>query len=71
MTQTKVIEKKAEAVSTSQPEAGTVAPKQGDYTKFFYRNIERLWDAVESLQRENDALESKLKNASVVLNGGE
>jgi hypothetical protein len=70
MTNKQVVEKKAIVESTSQPEAGNVDTRKGDYTKFFYRNIERLWDAVESLQRENDRLEAQLKKARVVFAEG-
>jgi hypothetical protein len=71
MTNTQVVNKEAKIESTNSAVSEQAPDKKGDYTKYFYKNIERLWDAVESLQRENDTLESKLKNASAVLNGGE
>lgn len=71
MTNKQENEKKAIAQATSQPESDNVDTRKGDYTKFFYRNIERLWDAVMQLQEENSRLKTQLKNASVVLNGGQ
>jgi hypothetical protein len=70
MTQKTIVEKKAEVQETSAPVVAQEPQKKGDYTKFFYRNIERLWDAVSELQQENSQLRQQLKNASVVLNGG-
>lgn len=70
MTNKQVVEKKAIVESTSQAELGNTEPKKGDYTKYFYRNIDRLWDAVMQLQEENSRLKQQMKNASVVLNGG-
>jgi len=70
MTQQQVVSKEAKVESTNPTESGNTEPKKGDYTKFFYRNIERLWDAVESLQRENDRLEAQLRKARVVFQEG-
>jgi RNAse (barnase) inhibitor barstar len=70
MTNKQVVEKKAIVESTPQTESEQVPQQKGDYTKYFYRNIDRLWDAVMQLQEENSRLKSQLKNASVVLNGG-
>lgn len=61
---------KAIAQATSQTESDNQAAGKGDYTKYFYRNIDRLWDAVMQLQEENSRLKQQMKNASVVLNGG-
>jgi len=51
-------------------ETGVATSKKGDYTKYFYQNIDRLWEAVKSLQKENDRLVAQLKQASVAMNGG-
>jgi RNAse (barnase) inhibitor barstar len=69
MTNKQVVEKKAIAESTTQTESEQVPQQKGDYTKYFYRNIDRLWDAVMQLQEENSRLKQQMKNASVVLNG--
>lgn len=70
MTNKQENDKKAIAQETSQPEAGNVDTRKGDYTKFFYRNIERLWDAIQDLQKENDELQAKLGKAAFVLQEG-
>jgi hypothetical protein len=70
MTQQQVVIKEAKVESTTQTESEQVPEKKGDYTKYFYRNIDRLWDAVMQLQEENSRLKQQMKNASVVLNGG-
>jgi hypothetical protein len=36
---------------------------KGDYTKYFYHNIEDLWTAVRQLQNENHKLRNALKEA--------
>lgn len=66
MTTTQATDIEAGAQATSQTESGKTAGKQGDYTKYFYRNIERLWDAITSLQKENDALHKELATAQIV-----
>jgi hypothetical protein len=66
MTKAKATEIKAGAQATNQTDSGKTAGKQGDYTKYFYRNIERLWDAITSLQKENDALHKELATAQIV-----
>jgi len=70
MTQQQVVSKEAKVESTSPTESGNTEPKKGDYTKYFYRNIDRLWDAVMQLQEENSRLKQQMKNTSVVMNGG-
>jgi len=37
---------------------------RGDYTRYFYQNIERLWEAVTQLQDENDRQKNASKEAS-------
>ena len=71
MTEEKATVVEAGAQATAQAVPGNTSQKKGDYTKYFYRQIENLWYAVEQLQKENDALQAKMKNASVVFNGGE
>ena len=71
MTQQQVVSKEAKVESTTQTESEQATQGKGDYTKYFYRNIDRLWDAVMQLQEENSRLKKQMKNASVVLNGGQ
>jgi hypothetical protein len=70
MTKKQVVEKKAIAESTTSAVSEQATQQKGDYTKYFYRNIDRLWDAVESLQRENDVLTKKLQKVQVVFPEG-
>jgi RNAse (barnase) inhibitor barstar len=70
MTNKQEVITEAKVESTSQTESENVDTRKGDYTKYFYRNIDRLWDAVMQLQEENSRLKQQMKNASVVLNGG-
>jgi RNAse (barnase) inhibitor barstar len=70
MTNKQEVIKEAKVKETSQTESENVDTRKGDYTKYFYRNIDRLWDAVMQLQEENSRLKQQMKNASVVLNGG-
>ena len=66
MTKTKATDIKAGAQVTSQPEADNTSPRKGDYTKYFYKNIDRLWDAISLLQKENDNLHKELATAQIV-----
>jgi hypothetical protein len=70
MTTTQTTDIEAGAQATSQPVAGNQPGKKGDYTKYFYRNIQDLWVAVHLLQAENATLRSQLKTASASQNGG-
>ena len=70
MTTTQATEIKAGAQETSPADPGNTSPRKDDYTKYFYKNIDRLWNAIMQLQEENSKLRQQMKNASVVLNGG-
>jgi hypothetical protein len=70
MTNQQVVDKQADVQATSPTESGNTAGKKGDYTKYFYRNIQDLWVAVHLLQAENATLRSQLKTASASQNGG-
>lgn len=59
MTTQQVVSQEADAQATSQPEAGNQPAKKGDYTKYFYRNIDNLWAAVEQLQNEMSKIEER------------
>lgn len=63
MENTQVVEKKQE--SAAEPVGnGSATQVRGDYTRYFYQNIDRLWDAVEQLQHENNRLKGVLKETS-------
>jgi len=52
---------------TSQPAADINNAQKGDYTKYFYRNIDRLWEAVQQLQEENSRLKTAIYKAHLVI----
>jgi DNA repair protein RadC len=63
MENTQVVEKKQE--SAAEPVGnGSATQQKGDYTRYYYQNIDRLWDAVEQLQHENNRLKGVLKETS-------
>jgi hypothetical protein len=70
MTTKQVDSKEAIVESTDSAASEQIAPKKGDYTKYFYRNIDNLWYAVEQLQKENDQLHAKLSKVQVVFAEG-
>lgn len=54
-----------EAKVTAEPVGnGAANGVRGDYTRYFYTNIDRLWDAVQELQQENNRLKDVLKETS-------
>ena len=67
MTQQQVVDINAGAQATSQTESGKTAGKKGDYTKYFYRNIQNLWCAVEQLQKEMADIEERRLKAKQTL----
>jgi len=69
MTQEKSVNQKAAEPETSQPVAGFTPRQKGDYTKYFYRNIEHLWTAVEQLQGEVTKLEDERRRLIQLLSG--
>jgi len=55
---------KVEAQIVNAPaETGNTTQGKGDYTRFFYRQIEQLWNAVKQLEAENLKLKNALKEA--------
>jgi hypothetical protein len=67
MTTTQTTDIEAGAQATSQPVAGNQPGKKGDYTKYFYRNINNLWAAVEQLQKEMSDIEERRLKAKQTL----
>ena len=67
MTQQQLVDNKAGAQATSQTDSGKTAGKKGDYTKYFYRNINNLWAAVEQLQKEMADIEERRLKAKNTL----
>lgn len=57
----KEIKNKTPKKETAQPEVENTSKYNNDYTRHFYTNIERLWDAVQILQEENTQLRAQLK----------
>jgi len=56
----KTNQKEANVTLTAQPAAEKKIGYNGDYTGFFYKQIERLWDAIYELQQENNDLQTAL-----------
>ena len=52
----KTNQKEANVILTAQPVVEKKIGYNGDYTGFFYKQIERLWDAIYELQQENNDL---------------
>ena len=50
----------ADVNTTAQPVVEKKIGYNGDYTGFFYKQIERLWDAIYELQQENNDLQTAL-----------
>jgi len=64
MKKKEVVEKKASVKEPSPAVPGTEVvqyksiPKLWNYTRFFYRERERLWEAVTALQQEVEAMKA-------------
>ena len=56
----KTNQKEANVILTAQPVVEKKIGYNGDYTGFFYKQIERLWDAIYELQQENNDLQTAL-----------
>lgn len=67
MTNKKVVETEAIVESTTSAVSEQATHQKGDYTKYFYKNINRLWDAVEQLQKEMEAVEERRMRAKSTL----
>ena len=57
----KTIPKKKPTNETAQAEPENSKGYNGDYTGYFYKNIDRLWDAIMHLQEENRQLKAQVK----------
>jgi len=56
-------QKEANVILTAQPVVEKKIGYNGDYTGFFYKQIDRLWEAVQQLQEENNELQIALSLA--------
>jgi len=56
----KTNQNEAQTIITAQPAAEKKIGYNGDYTGYFYKQIERLWDAIYELQQENNDLQTAL-----------
>jgi len=52
---------KTPETKTAQAELENKTSKPGDYTGYFYNQIERLWHEVMVLQQENNELRATIK----------
>jgi len=53
--------KEARDKKTSQPVAGNQQKYNTDYTRYFYTNIERLWQTIEHMGHEINELQAQLR----------
>jgi len=56
----KTNQKEANVTLTAQAEPEKKIGYNGDYTGYFYKQIDRLWDAILELQEENNDLQMAL-----------
>lgn len=61
MKQEKVVKKDASTKKTSSAGTEKNAVINSDYTRYFYKSIDRLWDAIAEMQQENIQLKAELR----------
>ena len=61
MKQETVTIKEASSEITSSAESEKVAVVDSNYTGYFYRNINQLWDEIVKLQQDNTQLKAQVK----------